>query len=94
MSRMPTASDASRSASPMSSSTCRLAPRRHLRLLSGNHGTYPAEFKNGDGNVARAKVGKDQYLQFRETDRPQPDFDGHHVQIYITDFSGPYQRLL
>ena len=54
----------------------------------------PAELKNGDGTVARAKVGKDQYLQFRETDRPQPEFDGHHVQIYITDFSGPYRRLL
>jgi hypothetical protein len=54
----------------------------------------PAELRNGDGTVARAKVGKDQYLQFRETDRPQPEFDGHHVQIYITDFSGPYRRLL
>jgi len=53
----------------------------------------PAEFENGDGTLARAKVGKDQYLQFRETDRKQPDFDGHHVQIYITDFSGPYRRL-
>ena len=54
----------------------------------------PAELKNGDGYVARVKVGKDQYLQFRETDSPQPDYDGHHVQIYITDFSGPYRRLL
>jgi hypothetical protein len=54
----------------------------------------PAELQNGDATVARAKVGKGQYLQFRETDRPQPEFDGHHVQIYITDFSGPYRRLL
>ncbi len=53
----------------------------------------PAELKNGDGAVARAKVGKDQYLQFRETDSPQPDYDGHHVQIYISDFSGPYRQL-
>jgi len=52
-----------------------------------------ADLKNGDGTVARAKVGKDQYLQFRETDRPQPDYDGHHVQIYITNFSGPYRLL-
>src|SRR5437763_16957710 len=52
-----------------------------------------AEFLNGDAAVARVKVGKDQYLQFRETDRPQPEVDGHHVQIYITDFSGPYRRL-
>jgi hypothetical protein len=53
----------------------------------------PAELKNGDGMLARAKMGKNQYLQFRETDAPQPEFDGHHVQIYITDFSGPYRRL-
>ena len=53
----------------------------------------PAELKNGDGTMARAKVGKDQYLQFRETTSPQAEFDGHHVQIYITNFSGPYQRL-
>jgi hypothetical protein len=53
----------------------------------------PAELVNGDGVMARVKVGKDQYLQFRETDAPQPEFDGHHVQIYVTDFSGPYRRL-
>jgi hypothetical protein len=53
----------------------------------------PAELKNGDGTVARAKVGKHQYLQFRETDRVLPEYDGHHVQIYITDFSGPYRKL-
>ena len=53
----------------------------------------PAELECGNGTVARVKVGKDQYLRFRETDRRQPDFDGHHVQIYITDFSGPYCRL-
>jgi len=53
----------------------------------------PAELNNGDGTVARAKMGKDQYLQFRETDRALPDYDGHHVQMYITDFSGPWRRL-
>ena len=53
----------------------------------------PAALQNGDAAVARAKVGKEQYLQFRETDRKHPEFDGHHVQIYITDFSGPYHRL-
>lgn len=53
-----------------------------------------AELRNGDGNLVRAKVGKHQYLQFRESDRVQPEYDGHHVQIYITDFSGPYRKLL
>ena len=53
----------------------------------------PAEPKNGDGALARVKVGKDQYLQFRESDSPQPDYDGHHVQIYITNFSAPHRLL-
>jgi hypothetical protein len=53
----------------------------------------PAELKNGAGSLTRAEVGKDQYLQFRETDRPQPEYDGHHVQMYITNFSGPHSRL-
>jgi len=53
----------------------------------------PAQFHNGDSMVARVEIGKDQYLLFRETDRAQPDYDGHHVQMYVTDFSGPYRRL-
>jgi hypothetical protein len=53
----------------------------------------PAELANGDGTVARVEAAKNQYLQFRETDRPQPDYDGHHVQMYITNFSGPHRRL-
>ena len=53
----------------------------------------PAHVQNGDGTVARAKFGRDQYLQFRETEAPQPEFDGHHVQMYIANFSGPYRKL-
>ena len=53
----------------------------------------PAQFSNGDANVASVEVGKNQHLLFRETDRPQPDYDGHHVQIYITNFSGPHRAL-
>jgi hypothetical protein len=54
----------------------------------------PADLVNGDATSARVMVGQDQHLVFRETDRPQPEFDGHHVQIYLADFSGPYRRLL
>jgi hypothetical protein len=53
----------------------------------------PAELTNGDAGVARVRVGKDQYFLFRETDSPLPDYDGHHVAIYIASFSGPYRRL-
>jgi hypothetical protein len=53
----------------------------------------PAEVANGEGTSARVMVGKDQHLVFRETDRPLPEFDGHHVQIYIVNFSRPYRAL-
>ena len=43
----------------------------------------PADVANGDGTVARVKVGKDQQLLFRETDRALPDFDEHSEQYEI-----------
>ena len=46
-----------------------------------------------EGGAARALVAKDQWLEFRETDRPLPPFDGHHVQIALADFGGTYAKL-
>ena len=48
---------------------------------------------NGDGTTAKVTVGKNQHLLFRETDKPLPDYDEHHVQIYVVNFSGPHKRL-
>ncbi len=45
------------------------------------------------GRCARVAVGAGQELRFRETDGPLPAYDGHHVQVYVADFSGPYRRL-
>jgi hypothetical protein len=54
----------------------------------------PSSFeKDAQGACARVQVGKKQYLLFRETDRPLPEYDGHHIQIYIADFSGPHRWL-
>jgi len=53
----------------------------------------PATVVNGDGTTAKVTVGKNQHLLFRETDKPIPDYDEHHVQIYVVNFSGPHQRL-
>jgi len=49
---------------------------------------------DAQGRHARASVGAGQHLVFRETDAPAPAFDGHHVAVYLADFSGPYRRLL
>ena len=42
---------------------------------------------------ASVTTGSAQYIHFIETDEPQPDYDGHHVAIYIADFAGPYDKL-
>jgi hypothetical protein len=41
----------------------------------------------------RVSVGRDQALFFTETSKPQPEYDNHHIQIYIADFSSPYHWL-
>jgi catechol 2,3-dioxygenase-like lactoylglutathione lyase family enzyme len=46
------------------------------------------------GGFARVEVGIGQHLMFRETDRALPTYDGHHIQIYVADFSAPYRKLL
>lgn len=43
---------------------------------------------------AHVPVGRGQALRFKETSATLPKYDGHHIQIYIADFSGPYQKLL
>jgi hypothetical protein len=43
---------------------------------------------------AHVMVGAGQELIYRETDAVQPEYDGHHIAIYIADFSGPYKKLL
>lgn len=57
-------------------------------------GTAAETGEDEHGPRARVSVGPKQDLIFRETDRPLPDYDGHHIQIYIADFSGPHRRLL
>jgi len=48
---------------------------------------------NGSGRTAHVSVGHNQALRFRETDKKIPAYDGHHIQVYVQDFSGPYKEL-
>jgi hypothetical protein len=50
----------------------------------------PASIVDGE---ARVLVANGQYLTFRETDAPQPAYDGHHVQLAFVDFGGVHARL-
>jgi predicted enzyme related to lactoylglutathione lyase len=46
-----------------------------------------------DAPAAHVCAGAEQELVFRETRGKVPPFDGHHVQIYIADFSRPHAKL-
>ena len=45
------------------------------------------------GNAWSAHVGRGQSLVFRETDEPLPAYDGHHLAVYLADFSSPHTAL-
>ena len=45
-----------------------------------------AAVENGTGKTARVSVGVNQELRFKETDKKIPEFDGHHLQVYVADF--------
>lgn len=46
------------------------------------------------GKFARVAAGIGQQLYFRESGAPQASYDGHHVQIYLANFSTPYRQLM
>lgn len=55
----------------------------------------PATVKtSGRARLAQVGVGQGQSLRFRETKNAQADYDGHHIQVYVANFSGPYAELL
>jgi hypothetical protein len=47
------------------------------------------------GGMAAALVcvGRNQDVIYRETDAPIADYDGHHIAIYVTNFSTPHAEL-
>jgi catechol 2,3-dioxygenase-like lactoylglutathione lyase family enzyme len=50
----------------------------------------PAAIEDG---VAKVLVAPGQVLTFRETDAPQPAYDGHHIQLAFVDFGGVHAKL-
>ena len=50
----------------------------------------PAKAEKGRASVS---VGRHQRLYFTETSKPLPEYDNHHIQIYIADFGSPYHWL-
>jgi hypothetical protein len=53
----------------------------------------PATVTFNGNTSAKVQVGVKQHLIFRETSEPEVPYDGHHIAIYVTNFSGPHRWL-
>jgi len=49
--------------------------------------------RDGPDTMARISIGRDQWLLFHETDEAIPPYDGHHIAVYVANFTGPYTFL-
>ena len=49
--------------------------------------------KDEQGTLAQVGMGCSQVLRFRETDQSLPEYDGHHIAVYVADFSSPHAFL-
>jgi predicted enzyme related to lactoylglutathione lyase len=64
---------------------------RFYREIMGANATVA---KRNGSPCASVLTGKAQFLHFIETEDKQPEYDGHHVAIYIADFVSPYDKLM
>ena len=64
--------------------------RFYVEILGGVAGVSSDE----RGPYAWASTSADSKVTFRETTAPLAEYDGHHIQITLADFSGPHRKLL
>jgi hypothetical protein len=50
-------------------------------------------FDRDSSQQAAISVGTHQQLIYAETPAANPEYDGHHIQLYVANFSEPYTRL-
>jgi catechol 2,3-dioxygenase-like lactoylglutathione lyase family enzyme len=72
-------------------------PRESAAAIAEFYGEVfmaPGQVTHAGGELmAVIAVGAKQELRFRETGAAPAAYDGHHIQIYVADFSSPYGRL-
>ena len=64
--------------------------RFYREILGGIAG----EARDERGPYAWVNMSGDSKVTYRETDKKLPEYDGHHIQITLADFSGPHRKLL
>ena len=56
-------------------------------------GAPAAVERDACGSFGRVRIGRSQSLIFRESATAPADYDGHHIAVYVANFSGPYNYL-
>ena len=64
--------------------------RFYTEILGGIAGVAQDE----RGAYAWASCSAECRVIYRESTREQPEYDGHHIQITLADFSGPHKKLV
>jgi hypothetical protein len=64
--------------------------RFYKEILGGVAGVS----KDERGPYAWASCSGECRVMYRETKADQPEYDGHHIQITLADFSGPHKKLV
>ena len=64
-----------------------------LRFYRSVFAAPAAVESDSTGRFGRVKIGRHQSLLFREADRALRPYDGHHIAIYVANFSAPYGYL-
>lgn len=64
--------------------------RFYVEILGGIAGVSSDE----RGPYAWVSTSAESKVTFREGKGPVPEYDGHHIQITLADFSGPHRKLL
>ena len=57
-------------------------------------GTVATKVEDNSGTYAEVAIGYNQTFRFRETEEEIDEYDGHHIAIYVANFSAPHKALL
>lgn len=67
---------------------------RGIARFYGEAMKAPATIDSENGlPAACVAIGRQQWLRFQETADKVPPYDGHHIAVYVANFSGPYGFL-
>ena len=64
-----------------------------LRFYQSALGAPVGSAEDQEGPFGFVQIGRYQSLRFRETPQPIAPYDGHHIAIYVANFSAPYAYL-